>query len=280
MDEGEADSTLKSKEKWYPGKFMNKAIKRASSTSISSSEASSFSQAPVSNPLQSSSGSTLPLPRKSPAPKSDYNQLAEGSADYNDLSQDATFEHDGSPRILLGKVSLTIFDVKYLTVKNAKMSIEVGDTSVVLPASEVQFPFTREFDILNVCGDLRIEFRSNVAGSVPGVIILPLTSLLQNLGSPAAPKKCWREVYPSYERYLLGEARKMRKFRSAWQELPGSGLNKPQVSLGFVSMQAEIILPPGKKNALYMYFAPAPTSRVPAGDRPSVTSSHFVFLFL
>lgn len=64
----------------------------------------------------------------------------------------------------------------------------------------------------------------------------------------------------------------MRKFRSAWQELPGSGLTKPQVSLGFVSMQAEIILLPGKKNALYMYFAPSPTSsRIQGSDRPSIS---------
>lgn len=249
---------------------MGKAMKRASSISISnSSEASSYSPS-VSNPLQMSSGAAAPInSKRASIVKSDpYLQNAE-SIDNKDLFQDS-FEHDDPPRLLLGKLSLTIFEFKYLTVKNAKMSIEVGDTSVILPASEVQFPFTREFDILNICGDLRLEFRSNVAGSPHGVIILPLTTLLQNLGTPAAPKKCWRELYPSYERYLLGESRKMRKFRSAWPELLGSGLSKPQVSLGFVSMQAEIILPPGRRNALYMYFSPAPSSQAYAVDRPSV----------
>ena len=259
MESGEGEASNK-KEKWYPGKFVGKAMRRASAASSTSNQENSgpASVAPMTGTfpehtrkIPQKSGSIL-VSSTSPdiftaSRNSDGGKEAISSQDYN--------------RIVVGKVRLTIFEIRYLSIKNAKLTIEVGDTSAVFTASDMSFPFEREFEILDICGDIRLEFRSNIAGSPTGIIFLPLTSLVKFLGTPAPPKACWREVYPSYERSLLGESRRMLKFRSAWAELPGSGLAKPIVSLGFVNMQAEILLPRGKTNVLAMYFVPSPPLR-------------------
>lgn len=236
--------------KWYPGKFMGKAMRRTSSTTSNSISSSSHS-------TTANAGHIVNTPKADGRRASVRLEQEAGNTPERDEV------HESYPRVPLATVRVKIHEVRFLTIKAAKLSIELDDMAASNLVSDWTYPIVRDFELLNIASDIRLEFRGS--GSTPyGVVIVPVTSLLKFTGAPAPAKQTWREIYPYYDKVLQEYPRSNLKFRGGLAELPGSAMNKPLVSLGFVSFEAEILLPSKLTNVLSLYFCPAPMK---ASDR-------------
>jgi hypothetical protein len=252
-EKAEEDESQKSKSGWYPGKLASKAIRRTSTTSTPSTIGPSSSPNSSENRRQSVTNDRVSTPGDSSDRRG--SELLRESID---LSQ---------PRNPLAKVRITIHEVRYLTIKSAKMFMELDDLAWAGMPTEVTYPLIREFDLLNITSDFKIEFRGSGGSPSYGLILIPIASLVKFTGSPLPPKRTWREIYPYYDKLLLIDGITTTtttskqiglKFRSGMNELPGSAMIKPSISLGFVSLEIELILPSTLKNIFSFYFLPNP----------------------
>lgn len=253
--------------KWFPGKYMGKAMRR---TSVSGS--------PSGVPAVSTSPSSgvVGTPRVESFRRASARGTTSVDNDNRETAPDRDDRHSNEsqsiPRVPLAKVRVKINEVRFLTIKSAKLSIEVDDMAAVNAVSDWTYPIVRDFELLNITSDIRLEFRGS--GSSPyGVVIVPVTSLLKFNGAPLPPKQTWREIYPYYERALQDYPRSNLKFKSALPDLPGSAMAKPSVSLGFVSFEAEIILPSNMTNVLSFYTKPYP--RIVDRAPPALTEGDY-----
>jgi hypothetical protein len=261
---------------WYPGKFVGKAMRRSSTTSSATSAHSvpalnaAAAQNVVNTPKVESgrraSIRTTPSDDSAASPSNDRSVSSATSSVVESAAQ-------SNVRVPIATVRVKINEVRFLTIKSAKLSIELDDMAAVNFVSDWSYPIVRDFELLNITSDIRLEFRGS--GATPyGVVIVPVTSLLKFNGAPAPAKQTWREIYPYYEKSLQDYPRNNLKFKSSLPDLQGSAMVKPPVSLGFVSFEAEILLPNDVKNVLGLYLKPAPRL-VDRSVAPPLTESDY-----
>jgi hypothetical protein len=162
---------------------------------------------------------------------------------------------------VLGKVIVTIHEVRFLAIQNSKMIIDLDGMGQALPLVETAFPYTQELDLIDIVADLKIKFRgTHMVSNTPtsGYVVVPLSQCLTAFGKAKGIPQKWYMVSPFYDRKKLGEPRQITKFRSAYPDIPGSGLAKPAFPLGFVSLDVKLQLAPDIRSGLSLYFYPNP----------------------
>lgn len=256
---------------WYPGKFVGKAMRRSSTTSahsvpaLNAAAAQNVVNTPKVESARRASIRTTPSDDSAASPSNDRS-VSSATSTVESAAQNNT-------RVPIATVRVKINEVRFLTIKSAKLSIELDDMAAVNFVSDWSYPIVRDFELLNITSDIRLEFRGS--GTNPyGVVIVPVTSLLKFNGAPAPAKQTWREIYPYYEKSLQDYPRTNLKFKSSLPDLQGSAMVKPPVSLGFVSFEAEILLPNNVKNVLGLYLKPAPRL-VDRSVAPPLTESDY-----
>ncbi len=282
----------KKKEKWFPGKYMTRAMSTNNPTggrrtTTTSEENSAFERSNSSrfnnNSIGSSNGSSsnnysYATHDYEPYPINHDNVEVIVTPEGPDIAGSST----QSPNLLVPKEISTrppaiarlrfkLVDMKYLTIQAPKISIELDGVASVFQHTEAAVIIEREFDLLDVTSDLKIEFRGLHMNGTPvfGIVIVPIVSCLSFAGAPLPGNPQWREIYPYYEKLRLLDSPKIARFRSGFSEVPGSAMNKPVESLGFLSCALEVI-PLSGKSGLPLYFAPG----APRGAS-MVSSLHF-----
>ncbi len=279
MDNDEHQSP-KNKKGWYPGKYV-KAMRRSSATSGKGSshhgdETTVASQASLDIADPYVEGES---PSNSFSGSNPMNEGDQGDVGVNEGKEPRKVTIVKTRK--LGKVILTIHEVRYLAVQSPKLLVELDG---ILPTniiySDSVIPYTKEYDFTDISSDLKIEFRGvhmTTAKAVSAYVLLPLSQCLSVTGKPVKLAKKWYELYPFYDRTKLGEPPKVTKFRNAYPEIPGSGLQKFNFPLGFVSLEMEIQLADDIKNGFSLYFYPSlPMNNTRYDEEADVNESNLV----
>lgn len=279
MDNDEHQSP-KNKKGWYPGKYV-KAMRRSSATSGKGSshhgdETTVASQASLDIADPYVEGES---PSNSFSGSNPMNEGDQGDVGVNEGKEPRKVTIVKTRK--LGKVILTIHEVRYLAVQSPKLLVELDG---ILPTniiySDSVIPYTKEYDFTDISSDLKIEFRGvhmTTAKAVSAYVLLPLSQCLSVTGKPVKLAKKWYELYPFYDRTKLGEPPKVTKFRNAYPEIPGSGLQKFNFPLGFVSLEMEIQLADDIKNGFSLYFHPSlPMNNTRYDEEADVNESNLV----
>lgn len=248
----------KKKEKWYPGKYMGK-LKQRGSVVTSSTNYSDERHSATYSPSDYE-------------PSLDHRDSFDGSADIKTYevptstaaSASSTSSNTSSAvnsTIIppcIAKVRVKIHEIKYLTVQNAKIAMELDGIASVFQHGNSQEVIEREFELRDITSDLKIEFRGMNLNNQPvfGIVMIPMVTCLSFTGAPLPASAKWREIYPYYDKSRLIDSPKTPKFRSGFPDVPGSAMNKQIPSLGFIL--AEVELTPSSKSGMSMYFAPSP----------------------
>lgn len=241
------------KEKWYPGKYLGKAVRRSSTTP--SSNRSSYDGRGSDHKINSHDNnddidlrehSFIEIPI-SDIPKDD-------NLNQSNMNNHNNKKHDAQT---MNRVRVKLLEIRYGRFTQSKFSIRVGGIKVK-GIQESQLPFEKVFDIQDIKDDIRVEVKGiQGVGTLPneGVVYVPLVSLLSFTGSILPASSQWREIYPTYDSTKRTDDLCTRKFVGALADLPGSGMTKPKYSLGFLHIEAELLLP--TKSALGLYLLPS-----------------------
>lgn len=265
------------KEKWFPGKYMSRAM----STSGGGN-----------GPRKSETGEHPPLGERGPSSRYSSNSTASATGPNSQSYVTHEYEpypinHDNVEVIVtpegpdiagsgaipqsvkeipsnavrppaIARAKFKMLEMRYLTIQAPKVSIELDGVASVFQHTDANVMIEREFDLLDVTSDLKIEFRGlHINGNpVFGIVIIPVVSCLSFAGAPLPGNPQWREIYPYYEKLRLLDSPKLARFRSGFSDVPGSSMNKPVESLGFINCSLEII-PLSGKSGLPLYFAPS-----------------------
>jgi hypothetical protein len=234
--------------KWYPGKYMSKL--RRSSTAEgggdtgrpSSVERGDFEYEKVHPSGTSDAPVATAVAHVEATPSQPHTTYLSGNV---------------STAKAIATVEVKLLDVKYLTIQNPKVTIELDGIASTFSYAESHLPIEKSFAVLDITSDIRIEFRGLNEKGQPafGVIIVPLVTLLNFFGSPLPPKPEWRMLFPWYEN--LKTLRKNVKFRSGFADVPGSAMTKPSPFLGFVRAEFSLVTP--TKSSMPLYFIPSPS---------------------
>jgi hypothetical protein len=249
--------------KWYPGKIAKTIAARRAQ----------FLNRASSNDDQTSATASVH--------SNDVSEVYEDSENFSE-SNPMSGEHDKgekddtpSKTLVapgLAKVSVTIHEVRYLALQTAKINLDFAGRGSVFRYSKDYFPLTKEYELLDIVSDLKIEFKgTHMTTGVPnvcGYVILPIYQALSPVGKPVGIAKKWYEIYPYYDRDRLGESKTLTKFRSGYPDIPGSALVKAPFPLGFVSLEVKITFFEGMKNGLSLYLKPSPQALIIKENQP------------
>lgn len=261
----------KKKEKWYPGKYMSRAMSTSNpgaggrKSDLDHTDRPSY---PRANSVSSGSASTsnnqsYATHEYEPYPINHDNVEVIVTPEGPDIAGSAAAIQSGKESSIrppaIARAKFKMLDMKYLTIQSPKVSIELDGIASVFQHTDTAVTIEREFDLLDVTSDLKIEFRGlhiNGGNPVFGIVIIPVVSCLSFAGAPVAAIPSWREIYPYYEKLRLLDSPKIARFRSGFADVPGSAMNKPVESLGFIKCSLEII-PLSGKSGLPLYFHPS-----------------------
>ena len=270
------------KKKWYPGKFLSRASgshdkqdikekekqekidsEKFKDTEVEGEEKKWYPGKFIGRRKSNHSGDMNPRPSSVDL---DYDKIYS----FNDSASHSIAHVEATPTAphttyLCGNienakpiatVEVKIHDIKYLSILNPKITIELDGIASTFTYFDSHLPIEKSFAVLDITSDIRIEFRGYNDKGLPafGVIIIPLTSLLNFFGSPLPSVPTWRMLYPWYDN--LKTLKRNMKFRSGFQEIPGSAMTKPSPFLGFVQAEFSLVTP--TKSALPLYFIPSP----------------------
>lgn len=236
------ETPTKGKEKWYPGKFIGKAIKRSSTTPEETGTASDSSRS------NSKAVNAIP-PEVFTRNSENFDQISHDQSHSEEFSETIPEINNNSQKFT---VCLKINEVKYINIQSPRVLLEVDGVGSTFPYSESIGIIEKEFDIQNITSDFKIEFRGAQAS---GIILIPLVNFLTATGNFKPPQAAWYELYPYYDQSLIlkAESNNPSKFRSGFSDSPGTALNKPVNSLGFLNLEISIKSPiPGIK----LFFLP------------------------
>ncbi len=231
----ELDNKSEEKRSWYPGKLVSKATRR-----VSVSEEKKTVTSDVTHTFSTS----------------------DEFGGRNDEITGSPVEKKKSQYDLLqsvGKVRIRISNVKYLSLNQANFLVELEDMAGFFEYSEPFDCFERTFEVKDISSDIIITVTgtgkmasdSSNSDTIAGCVIVPLHSLLSTLGKPTVGKDTWRQIFPVYStRHDSGN-----KFVSGFSDTPGYALNKPPTSIGFICINAEILL---FENGVMTYFLGKP----------------------
>eukprot|EP00981_Chlorochromonas_danica_P010868 scaffold3491_cov160-Ochromonas_danica.AAC.4 len=237
------------KEKWYPGKYLGKAVRRSSTTP--SSNRSSYDGRGSDNKINGHDDDHIDLREHS------FIEIPISDIPRDDNVKNITNNNNRHDAQTTNRVRVKLLEIRYGRFTQSKFSIRVGGIKVK-GIQENQLPFEKVFDIQDIKDDIRIEVNGlQGVGTLPnqGVVYVPLVSLLSFTGSILPASSQWREIYPLYDSSKRTDDLCTRKFVGALADLPGSGMTKPKYSLGFLHIEAEILLP--TKSALGLYLLPS-----------------------
>jgi hypothetical protein len=267
----EHDEQKPKKSGWYPGKLVGKAIGGGKRNSVSSKSQDDHNSTPTASIHSNEIGEVYEeehgaFAENNPMNFSDKVNPVESQ---NESKEDGG-EKSQSGKILLttplGKISLVIHEVRYLALQSARVSIDLEGRGSVFRYSPSYFPLSKEFELLDITNDLRLEFKgTHMTTNIPnvtGYVTIPICQALSATGKPVGIGKKWYEIYPFYDREKMGESKTVTKFRNAYPEVPGSALTKQPFPLGFVSLEVKLTLPEGMKNGLSLYFSPSPKTLI------------------
>ncbi|RYH27807.1 hypothetical protein EON65_13115 [archaeon] len=254
-----SDEKDQKKERWYPGKYLGKAVKRASviqkNDRLSSDRRSSSGYHEIEEDEPERGQSFVELPPDADdllAPPNTPMQATFSS------STTTSSHFPSSP----SKVKVRLLEVKYARFKDAKWSIRL-DSVKVSNIQETQFPYERSFDLQNITSDIKIEIKGQSTISSyfnNGVIFIPVTTCLSFFGGVLPTLTIWKEIYPHYDSSKRCDPQLQKRLFSGLTDLPGSALPKPRYNLGFVKIEVELLtLTP---NALGLYLLPPPAQEV------------------
>lgn len=215
------DSDKKEKEKWFPGKYLAKHRRRSVET--------------TSVPRSGSDDGGEVLRR---GIVSAPNSFKDSTVEMNNRDIDSFVLSNFDP---IGSLKVKVVEVKYLRLNSAKLTIQVDR---VLSQHSLDGPnksFERGFDLTEVASDIKIMIhgRSDNGEILCGVILIPVTSLLNFSGKPNSPKEQWRQLFPICPSRISDG--KSLKFISGYSDLPGYALNRRE-PLGFVCVRVDLEL--------------------------------------
>lgn len=224
------DADKKEKDKWYPGKYLAKN-RRRSVEATSARTASEDGESSRKGVVSSGQGDAKDL----------------NSVDINHIEFERNSTSNAEP---VGALKVSVVEVKYLRLNSAKLTIQLDRVASQFSLDGPNKSFERDFDLTDVVSDIRITIhgRTDNGELLCGIILIPVTSLLNFSGKPNNPKEQWRQLFPICPSRLADG--KPYKFMSGYSDLPGYALNRRE-PLGFVCVKVdlELFVPP-----LSMYF--------------------------
>lgn len=218
------DNNSKRKTRWYPGKYLGRPPPRTKGEDVETTRLSSVEDL------------------------SDNFNVNETD---DDLAQSCSnlAESSSNTEDLIGTIIVTVVDVKYLRINTSKLYLELDDFSVPLHlpilqpgiiSSQSPNPSVITLPLKELVIDLKIFVTGKMEDGelVTGVVVLPVTNLLNFWGKPLPPKELWMQFYPIGQHRLAD--RTSFKFESGYQDLNGYAMNRRKDPLGFICLQCEL----------------------------------------
>lgn len=220
----------KRKSRWYPGKYLGRSLPQIKGEERETTRMSSEENLCDIN--------------------FNVNPKMLGDED-DDLAQSHSklYESSSINEDLIGTITVTMVDVKFLRINTSKLYLELDDFSAplhlpILQPGIVQSRLPNPSVITLSLKELVIDLKIFVAGktedgeAVTGVVVLPVTNLLNFWGKPLPPKELWMQFYPVGQHRLADRA--CFKFESGYQDLNGYAMNRRKDPLGFICLQCEL----------------------------------------
>ena len=220
----------KRKTRWYPGKYLGRAPPQIKGEERETTRLSSVENLCDVN--------------------FNVNPKVLGDED-DDLAQSNSKIAGSSPitEDLIGTISVTVVDVKFLRINTSKLYLELDDFSVPLHLpilqqgivpSRLPTPSVTTLSLKELVIDLKIFVtgKTEDGEAVTGVVVLPVTNLLNFWGKPLPPKELWMQFYPLGQHRFADRA--SFKFESGYQDLNGYAMNRRKDPLGFICLQCEL----------------------------------------
>jgi hypothetical protein len=273
---------------WYPGKFASKAMRRASTTGSSSSSSSTHDFHAAAAAASMSAGGTggssganaTSMRSKSEAMKrrSVLGGIT-GAGSYEKVNgkpvallsslprnQGNMYAVPGeSARVPIGNAHLQIFGLKYPTLTNPSIRVELdGDIRNYDDLTEF---FEENLTIFDISSQIVITLIENYTVSNPeavGQIILPMSAYV-GMSKPLPSIREHRMFFPVRnggtvtsvtKGSALSQCDQIGVLRGGFDGVTGSAMTKPRQALGFIDMKLEVSLTLDSNTMSSFYMRP------------------------
>lgn len=161
---------------------------------------------------------------------------------HGDMKDNGTGISSSNDLDTIGTLKVNVMDIKYLRMSSAKLTIQLDRVSSQYAVDATNKSLERSFDVHEIASDIKITIlgRGDTGELVCGVVVIPVTSLLNFSGKPIPPKEQWRQLYP----VCVSRVSDVRpfKFSAGYSDLHGYALNRCKDPLGYLNVKIEFTL--------------------------------------